>query len=143
MKGWTGSSRIARGVSYPVQNSACAAFHSLLLQPERENRYKLPAVYHWISSYSSFFSMIRTRIYASNNWTRLPTLSLSFIYCCAQVYRNHLDQVYIDSAANQLQITWEKTVTVAGWQMVQTPNYIAPAIGTSIRSWRIDLIWIR
>ena len=31
--------------------------------------------------------------------------------------------------SNELRILWGKTVTVAGWQMVQTPNYIAPAIG--------------
>jgi hypothetical protein len=33
------------------------------------------------------------------------------------------------AVVNELQIPWEKIVTVAGWQMVQTPNYIAPAIG--------------
>ena len=37
----------------------------------------------------------------------------------------------IELIVNELRILWARTVIVAGWQMVKTPNYIAPAIGTS------------
>jgi hypothetical protein len=119
VKGWIGS-RIACGViqSKTPHVQPSTAYYS----SQRDNGYRLPAA---TTGLHTFYIYIRTRLYTSKNWTVTNVLLL-----CASLLESFGS--CIDSwllPVNELQIPWEKTVTVAGWQMVQTPNYIAPAIG--------------